>query len=56
MDLFTDDLFDEFFEYDVLMGGDLTKCPHCGAEVSSSLFLDDEVECPKCGEVIKKDV
>ncbi|MBU1996194.1 MAG: hypothetical protein KKF78_03450 [Candidatus Omnitrophica bacterium] len=49
-----DDLFDEFFEYDVLMGGDIKKCPHCGVEVSSSLLLDDEVECPECGERIKK--
>jgi len=49
-----DDSFDEFFEFDVNMGSDVVKCPHCGAAVSCSLFLDDEVECPECGKRIKK--
>jgi DNA-directed RNA polymerase subunit RPC12/RpoP len=41
-------------EYDIPMGADVIKCPHCGAEVSKSLFFDDEIECPECGKVIKK--
>ena len=50
-----DDLFDEFLEFDLTMGADVVKCPHCGAEVSKSLFFDDEVECPECGKIIKKE-
>jgi len=50
-----DDLFDEFFEYDVVMGADVVKCPHCGKDVPRSLFFDDEIECPACGKKLKKD-
>ena len=49
------DLLDDFLEYDITMGADIVKCPHCGADVPSSLFFDDEVECPKCGKKLKKD-
>lgn len=47
------DLFNEFIEFDVIMGSDVVKCPNCGASVARSLILDDEVECPECGEEIK---
>ncbi len=50
-----DDSFDEFLEYDFTMGADVVKCPHCGADVPRSLFLDDKVECPKCREKYRKD-
>ena len=50
-----DDLFDDFLEYDIIMGSDVVKCPHCGAEVSRSLLIDDEVKCPECGRIIKKE-
>ena len=33
---------DEFIEYDFIMGADMVKCPHCGVEVSSSLFFDED--------------
>ena len=49
-----DDLFDEFLEYDFAMGADVVKCPHCGADVPCSLFLDNKVvECSECGKKIK---
>jgi DNA-directed RNA polymerase subunit RPC12/RpoP len=50
-----DDLFDEFLEYDFTMGSDVVICPHCGAEVSSSLFFDDELGCPQCGKKFRKE-
>jgi len=50
-----DDLFDEFMGYDLTMGADVVKCPHSGADVSCSLFFDNEVECPKCGKKFRKD-
>ena len=50
-----DGLFDEFMEYDFTMGADVVKCPHCGADVPSSLFFDDEADCPKCGKKVRKD-
>ncbi len=50
-----DDLFDEFLEYDLAMGADVVKCPHCETEVQCSLFIDNEVECPKCGKKFRKD-
>jgi endogenous inhibitor of DNA gyrase (YacG/DUF329 family) len=50
-----DDFFDEFIEYDFTMRADVVKCPHCGVEVSCSLFFDDEVECPECGKKFKKE-
>jgi adenine-specific DNA methylase len=34
-----DDLFDEFLEYDLSLGADVVKCPHCGAEVPCSLLF-----------------
>ncbi|MBU1043577.1 MAG: hypothetical protein KJ915_04165 [Candidatus Omnitrophica bacterium] len=49
-----DDLFDEFLEYDVLMGGDIISCPYCSEEVACSLFFEDQAQCPKCGKLIKK--
>ena len=49
------DPLDEFFELDVTMAADVVKCPHCGADVSCSLFLDDEATCRKCGKKFKKD-
>jgi len=50
-----EDLFDEFLEYDFAVGADVVQCPHCGADVPCSLFLDDAViECPECGKSIKK--
>lgn len=49
-----DDLFGEFMEYDFTMGADVVKCPHCGTNVPSSLFFDNEVECLECGEKFKK--
>lgn len=48
------DWLDEFFECDATMGADVVKCPHCGADVSSSLILDDAIECPECGKKFKK--
>ncbi len=48
------DPLDEFFEFDATMGADVVTCPHCRAEVSSSLLLDEEVECPECGKTFKK--
>jgi endogenous inhibitor of DNA gyrase (YacG/DUF329 family) len=50
-----DDLFWEFLEYDFVMGADMVKCPHCGADVPCSLFFDDKVECPKCGKEFAKE-
>lgn len=50
-----DDLFDEFLEYDVGMGGETVKCPNCGADVPCSLFFDNEVECSECGKKFKKE-
>ena len=49
-----DYFLDEFLAYDFTFGADEVKCPHCGTDVSCSIFLDDEVECPKCGEKFKK--
>jgi len=49
-----DDLFDEFMGYDFTMGADVVKCPHCGVDVPCSLFFDNEVECPECGQKFKK--
>jgi len=49
-----DDFLDEFLEYDVGMGGNIVKCPHCGADVPYSLFFDNEVECPECRKEIQK--
>lgn len=49
-----DDLFDEFIEYDIMMGADVIICPHCSAEVLGSLFFDDQAQCPKCGKLVKK--
>ena len=48
-----EDLFDEFLEFDVTMGGDVIECPHCGAEVPCSLLIDDEITCPECGQSFK---
>lgn len=33
----------------------MMKCPHYGTDVPCSLFFDNEVECPKCGEKFCKD-
>ena len=49
-----DDLFDDFLGYDFIMGADMVKCPHCGADVPCSLFFDDKVKCPECGKMIEK--
>ena len=49
-----DELFDEFLEYDVIMGLDTIACPHCSTEVSCDLFFDDQAQCPKCGKLVKK--
>ena len=50
-----DDFFEEFIGYDLTMGADVIKCPHCGKNVPYSVILDDdEVKCPECGEVIKR--
>ncbi len=32
---------------------DVVKCPYCSANVPCSLFFDDRVECPECGENLK---
>ena len=48
------DVFDEFMEFDASMGADSVKCPHCGADVSCSLFFDNKVECPECGHKFSK--
>jgi len=50
-----DDPLDEFMEYDFTMGEDAVKCPHCGVDVSNSLFFDNEVKCPECGEKFRKE-
>jgi len=44
----------EFLEYDFSMDADTVECPYCGADVSCSLFFDDEVQCPECGKKFKK--
>jgi DNA-directed RNA polymerase subunit RPC12/RpoP len=49
-----DDLFDEFIEYDFVVGADVVKCPHCGVDVPRSLFFDNEVECLECGKKITR--
>ena len=49
------DSLDDFLEYDFAMGADMVKCPHCGAEVQYSLFIDNEVECQGCGKKFKKE-
>ena len=50
-----DGFFDEFLEYNFTIDADVVKCPHCGADVSCSLFFDNEVECPKCEKKFKKE-
>jgi endogenous inhibitor of DNA gyrase (YacG/DUF329 family) len=50
-----DDLLWEFLGYDFVMGADMVKCPHCGADVTCSLLFDDKVKCPKCGEEFTKE-
>ena len=47
------DPFEEFLEYDFIMGGDTIKCHKCGTEVPYSLFFDNKTKCPKCGEKIE---
>jgi len=42
------DPLDEFLEFDATIGAEVVTCPHCGADVPCSLFLDNEVECPHC--------
>jgi uncharacterized Zn-finger protein len=50
-----DDFLDDFMGYDFAMGADETKCPHCGREVSLSLFMgEDESDCPSCGKTFKR--
>jgi DNA-directed RNA polymerase subunit RPC12/RpoP len=48
------DPFHDFIEFDLTMGADVVKCPHCGADVPCSLLVDDEVVCPQCGKSLKK--
>lgn len=48
------DGFEEFLEYDFVVGADVAKCPHCGSDVPCSMFLDDEVACPNCGKNFTK--
>ena len=48
------DLLGDFLEYDFVMGADMVKCPHCGADVPCSRFFDDKVKCPKCGKIFEK--
>jgi DNA-directed RNA polymerase subunit RPC12/RpoP len=50
-----DDPLAEFFEFDATMGADVVKCPHCGADVPSSLLVDGEIKCPQCGKKFKKE-
>ena len=50
-----DDPLDEFLEYDLAMGADIMKCPHCGTDVPCSLFFDNETVCLKCGKKFRKD-
>ena len=50
----TGDDFEEFLEYDFVVGSDVAKCPHCGADVPCSMFFDDEVTCPNCGKNFTK--
>jgi hypothetical protein len=54
MDGMMNDLFNEFINYDVTMGADTVTCPHCKIEISCSLFIDDECECPECGKVVER--
>ena len=49
-----DDSLEEFSEYDFEMDSDVSTCPHCGADVSSSMLLGDEIECPECGKRFSK--
>ena len=44
-----DDDLDDFVQYDATMGADMVKCPYCGASVTCSPVVDDDVECPECG-------
>jgi hypothetical protein len=39
-------------KYDFAMAADAVKCLHCGADVSCSLFFDNEVECQKYGKSV----
>lgn len=48
------DDFEEFLEYDFVVGADTVQCPHCGKNVNCSMFFDDEVECPGCGNKFGK--
>jgi DNA-directed RNA polymerase subunit RPC12/RpoP len=52
---FMPDDLDDFLEFDFTMGANVVKCPDCGADVPCSLLFDDEVKCPKCGKIFKKD-
>ena len=49
-----DELFDDLVIYDLAFGLDENKCPNCAEIIPSSMILDDEVECPKCGQKFKK--
>ena len=49
-----DDLFDDLVIYDLAFGLDEHKCPKCGEIISSSMIVDDEIECSKCGYKFRK--
>ena len=51
---YMNDATDEFSGFGDTAGDNTMKCPHCGAEVACSMFLEDEVVCQKCGEKFKK--
>jgi len=51
----TDDLFDEFLEYDFTMDVDVVKYPHYGKDVSCSFFFNNnQTDCLECGKSIKR--
>lgn len=49
----TDEL-DDFVEFDATIGPNVVTCKKCGKDISSSSLLDDEIECPSCGNIFSK--
>jgi predicted RNA-binding Zn-ribbon protein involved in translation (DUF1610 family) len=48
------DDFDEFMEFDFVIGADVQECPSCNTKISCSLLFFDVVTCPYCGETFDR--